>query len=107
MTTLQDRLRAAAMSPDAFDLPDLMREAADALDERDELLDLFTCWYETDQNDTPHLGLYREVRDGGTRLVWILHNYWSECRVCEMGDGRWPKMNSEARAAMAPREARP
>ncbi len=35
MTTLQDRLRAAAMSPDAFDLPDLMREAADALDERE------------------------------------------------------------------------
>ncbi len=39
MTTLQDRLRAAAMSPDAFDLPDLMREAADALDERERQID--------------------------------------------------------------------
>lgn len=45
MTTIQERLRAAAVSPDAFELPDLLLEAASALEEREAaLVDALRSW---------------------------------------------------------------
>lgn len=77
MTTLQERLRAAAMSPDAFDLPDLMREAADALDERER---------------------WRELADRAARL-------WR--RPSGHGAGEALNWLDDYDALLTPREARP
>lgn len=86
MTTLQDRLRAAAMSPDAFDLPDLMREAADALDERERLV----------------RAAYEEgFREGENAGISSCH-YEKSIGVVKAWE------DSDARTALlAPREARP